>query len=153
MKYAWMDEHKDMWPISTMCSVLGVAKSGYYANKRRTTSQASASRVQEQAALCAAIEQQCKRHKQRYGRPRMTDQLHKLGFAVNHKRVGKEMKRMGLQCKLRCKYKICTTDSKHNYTLAPNSLNRQFTQDAPNKAWVADITYIRTAQGLSLIHI
>jgi putative transposase len=147
VKYAWMDEHKSMWPISAMCSVLGVGKSGYYATKRRTNSAARVLREQEQAALCAAIEQQCTRHKQRYGRPRMTDQLRKLGFAVNHKRVGKEMKRMGLQCKLRRKYKICTTDSNHGYAIATNSLNRQFTQDAPNKAWVADITYIHTNEG------
>jgi putative transposase len=77
----------------------------------------------------------------------MTDQLRKLGFAVNHKRVGKAMKRLSLQCKLRRKFKICTTDSRHNYAIAPNSLDRQFTQPAPNKAWVADITYIHTGQG------
>ena len=147
MKYAWIDEHKAQWPISAMCHVLGASKSGYYASIGRSNSTATALREQEQAALCAAIEQQCKRHKQRYGRPRMTDQLRKLGFAVNHKRVGKAMKRMGLQCKLRRKYKICTTDSNHDYATAPNSLNRQFTQDEPNKALVADITYIHTNEG------
>ena len=146
-RYAWIDEHKALWSVSAMCHVLSVSKSGYYASKRRTSSEAAQLKEQEQAALCAAIKEQCKRHKQRYGRPRMTDQLQKLGFAVNHKRVGKEMKRMDLQCKLRRKFKICTTDSKHEYGIAPNSLNRQFTQVAPNKAWVADITYIHTAEG------
>ena len=115
-----------------MCRVLAVSKSGYYATKRRTSSAKAQLKAQEQAALCAAIQAQCKRHKQRYGRPRMTDQLRKLGFAVNHKRVGKVMKRLDLQCKLRRKFKICTTDSKHEYAIAPNSLDRQFTQDAPN---------------------
>jgi len=147
VKYAWIDEHKAMWPISNMCHVLGVGKSGYYASKRLASSAAAQLKRQERAALCAAIEEQCKHHKQRYGRPRMTDQLRKLGFVVNHKRVGKEMRRLGLQCKLRRKYKICTTDSKHDYAIAPNHLNRQFTQDAPNKAWVADITYIHTVEG------
>lgn len=147
MKYAWIEEHKAVWPISAMCRVLAVSKSGYYASKRRTSSAKAQFKAQEQAALCAAIQAQCKRHKQRYGRPRMTDQLRKLGFAVNHKRVGKAMKRMDLQCKLRRKFKICTTDSKHEYAVAPNSLDRQFTQDAPNKAWVADITYIHTNEG------
>jgi putative transposase len=52
-----------------------------------------------------------------------------------------------LQCKLRRKYKICTTDSKHSYSIAPNILQRRFTQEAPNKAWVADITYIHTTEG------
>ena len=148
MKYAWIDQHKAVWPISAMCRTLGVGKSGYYARHHRANSAVSVLRAQEQAALCAAIAEQCRRHKQRYGRPRMTDQLRKLGFAVNHKRVGREMKRMGLQCKLRRKYKICTTDSNHAYPIAANVLNRQFEQDAPNKAWVADITYIRTGEGL-----
>jgi putative transposase len=145
--YAWMDQHKATWPLKAMCTALGVSKSGYYASKQRITGQAQQAKVKAQEALQTAIKQQSQRHKQRYGRPRMTDQLKKLGFAVNHKRIGKEMKRLDLQCKLRRKYKICTTDSKHSYGLAPNILERRFTQDAPNKAWAADITYIHTAQG------
>jgi putative transposase len=147
VRYAWIDEHKSVWPVGIMCTALGVSKSGYYASKQRTTGQAQQAKAQAQEALHAAIKQQSQRHKQRYGRPRMTDQLKKLGFTVNHKRVGKEMKRLDLQCKLRRKYKICTTDSKHGYGLAPNILERRFTQDTPNKAWVADITYIHTNEG------
>ncbi len=147
MKYAWIDEHKSVWPIKAICAALGVSKSGYYAGKHRTAGQAAQAKAKAQEALHAAIKQQSVRHKQRYGRPRMTDQLKKLGFSVNHKRVGKEMKRLDLQCKLRRKYRICTTESKHGYGVAPNILERRFTQDAPNKAWVADITYIHTAQG------
>jgi putative transposase len=142
-----MDEHKRVWPVSAMCAALGVSKSGYYASKHRLTGQVAQAKAKAQEDLHAAIKQQDKRHKQRYGRPRMTDQLKKLGFAVNHKRVGKEMKRMDLQCKLRRRHKICTTDSKHGYGVAPNILERRFTQEAPNKAWAADITYIHTAEG------
>jgi putative transposase len=145
--YAWIDEHKSVWPVSAMCTALGVSKSGYYASKCRANHQGVKQRAKQQDELSAAIRQQSQRHKQRYGRPRMTDQLKKLGFAVNHKRVGKEMKRMDLQCKLRRKYKICTTDSKHGYGIAPNILERRFTQVAPNKAWAADITYIHTNEG------
>ncbi len=142
-----MDEHKLAWSVSAMCAALQVSKSGYYASKLRASSEAAQKRAKEQAELSTAIAQQSQRHKQRYGRPRMTAQLRKLGFAVNHKRVGKEMKRLDLQCKLRRKYKICTTDSKHGYGIAPNILERCFTQGAPNKAWVADITYVATGQG------
>jgi putative transposase len=147
VKYAWMDEHKSVWPLKAMCAALGMSKSGYYASKHRGQAEKAQQRAKQQGQLSAAIKQQSQRHKQRYGRPRMTDQLRKLGFAVNHKRVGKEMKRMDLQCKLRRKYKICTTDSKHGYGIAPNILERRFTQEAPNKAWAADITYIHTAEG------
>lgn len=145
--YAWIDEHKSVWPVKAICSALGISKSGYYASKHRAASQSTQKRVKKKDELSAAIQQQSQRHKQRYGRPRMTDQLRKLGFAVNHKRVGKEMKRMDLQCKLRRRHKICTTDSKHGYGVALNILERRFTQEAPNKAWVADITCIHTAQG------
>jgi putative transposase len=142
-----MDQHKSVWPLKAMCAALGMSKSGYYASKHRAASQSTQKRVKQKDELSAAIQQQSQRHKQRYGRPRMTDQLKKLGFSVNHKRVGKEMKRMDLQCKLRRRHKICTTDSKHGYGIAPNILERRFTQEAPNKAWVADITYIHTAEG------
>lgn len=147
MTYAWIEENKSVWPVSGMCAALGVSKSGYYAAKHRRQGQRAQQREHERSQLCTAIEQQSQRHKQRYGRPRMTDQLRKLGFAVNHKRVGKEMKRLDLQCKLRRKYKICTTDSKHGYGIAPDILQRRFEQDAPNKAWATDITYIHTAEG------
>jgi putative transposase len=145
--YAWMDEHKSIWPLKAMCAALGVSKSGYYASKHRGQGEKAQQRAKQQGQISAAIQQQSQRHKQRYGRPRMTDQLKKLGFAVNHKRVGKEMKRLGLQCKLRRRHKMCTTDSKHGYGVASNILERRFTQEAPNKAWAADITYIHTAQG------
>lgn len=147
MTYAWIDEHKSDWPIQAMCAALEVSKSGYYASKHRAKSDQALRRAKAQEQVQTAIREQSQRHKQRYGRPRMTAQLKKLGLAVNHKRVGKEMKRLDLQCKLRRKYKTCTTDSKHSYALAPNILQRKFEQDAPNKAWVADITYIHTAQG------
>lgn len=147
MTYAWMDEHKSVWPLKAMCAALSISKSGYYASKHRGQGEKAQQRAKQQGQISAAIQQQSHRHKQRYGRPRMTDQLKKLGFAVNHKRVGKEMKRMDLQCKLRRRHKICTTDSKHGYGIALNILERRFTQEAPNKAWAADITYIHTAQG------
>jgi putative transposase len=145
--YAWIDQHKSQWPVAAICAVLGVSKSGYYASKHRASSDSAKERAKHKEQLCLAIQQQSQRHKQRYGRPRMTAQLRKLGFAVNHKRVGKEMARLGLQCKLRRKHKICTTDSKHGYAIAPNILERRFRPDAPNKAWAADITYVRTDEG------
>lgn len=110
MKYAWIDQHKSTWSVQAMSGALGVSKSGYYASKLRTSSEAAQNRAKKQAELSTAIAQQSQRHKQRYGRPRMTAQLRKVGFAVNHKRVGKEMKRLDLQCKLRRKYKICTLE-------------------------------------------
>lgn len=147
MKYAWITQNKSHWAVSIMCPLLGVCTSGYYAYHRRSQTQASKQRLIRQQALKDAISEQSNLHKRRYGRVRMTVALKQLGFAVNHKRVGALMKQMGVQCTLRRKFKICTTDSKHHHATAPNTLARQFEQTAPNRAWVADITYIYTLQG------
>lgn len=147
MKYAWIKEHKAQWSVGLMCEVLAVSSSGYYDYWTRRKDTGVLAGEKKDAALVQAIEQLHKKHKGRYGTPRITDALHKQGMTVNHKKVAKVMKTEGLQCRLRKRFKICTTDSKHEYAIAPNGLNRAFAQEAPNKVWVADITYIHTLEG------
>lgn len=130
-----------------MCPLLNVCKSAYYAHHQRGQAQATKERLAKKQTLKDIINEQANVHKRRYGRARMTAALKALGLAVNHKRVGALMKQMDVQCNLRRKYKICTTDSKHSFAIAANTLNRQFEQTAPNRAWVADITYIHTREG------
>jgi putative transposase len=147
VKYAWICQNKALWPVSVICPVLSVCKSAYYAHHQRSQTQAAKERLAKEQTLKDVISEQAAAHKRRYGRPRMTAALKALGHAVNHKRVGALMKQMDVQCNLRRKYKICTTDSKHGYAIAPNTLARQFEQTQPNTAWVADITYIHTREG------
>ena len=61
-------------------------------------------------------------------------------------RIKRIRRKLGLRCKQKRKFKA-TTDSRHTLPLAPNRLNRQFTAEAPNQAWVTDITYIATDEG------
>ena len=68
------------------------------------------------------------------------------GVVCNHKRVARLMRLEGIYGR-RKRRKVVTTDSKHNYPIAPNLLNRQFQAEAPNEKWVADITYIPTREG------
>ncbi len=72
--------------------------------------------------------------------------LLRQGYQVSRRRIGRLMKKLGLFCKTSKKFKA-TTNSKHNYPVAPNRLNRQFTVKKPNQAWVGDITYVWTAEG------
>ena len=70
-------------------------------------------------------------------------ELNILGYKISRITVAKYMRELGLKSKLSKKFKI-TTDSKHNYLLVENVLNRQFLVSQPSKAWVSDITYINT---------
>lgn len=72
--------------------------------------------------------------------------LFRQGYQISRRRIGRLMKKLELFCKTTKKFKA-TTNSKHNYPVAPNRLNREFTVKKPNKAWVGDITYIWTAEG------
>jgi len=84
--------------------------------------------------------------KGRYGSPKITQELRDRGRRVGKNRVAKRMRKAGLRSKIRRKYKV-TTDSKHNFPVAPNLLERNFTAQAPDKVWVSDITYLATTTG------
>jgi putative transposase len=80
-----------------------------------------------------------------YGERRVTRQLHRDGYQVNHKRIGRLMREMGLLCKQPRAYRV-TTNSKHKFPRYPN-LIKDIIPTAPNQIWVADITYIHLAHG------
>ena len=86
-------------------------------------------------------------HKKRYGAIKINNELAKEGLNYSIKKVNKIMKKSNLVCLHTKKFKIVTTESKHSLPVANNELNRQFSATAPNQAWVADITYIKTLSG------
>lgn len=79
-----------------------------------------------------------------YGRPRITAELKRQGWRVNHKRVGRILREDNLLCLRKRKF-LATTDSRHGFRVYPN-LTRKFVPAARNQLWVADITYIRLAE-------
>lgn len=146
MKYAWIEQHRQHYPVTLMCSLLGVSRSGLYAAQRGQQPAGSSREHDEQ--LLQHIRQGQRRHRGRYGRRRMTTHVSKaMGRAVNHKRVGNLMREHGLQSRLRRRFRVMTTDSKHKHALAANVLARRFQADAPDRKWLADITYVPTEQG------
>ena len=144
MKYAWIEQHRDSYSITMMCELLGVSRSGLHAARDRAPSL----RAREDARLVEHIRRGQRKHRGRYGRRRMTPEVSAaIGRALNHKRIARLMREHGLQSHKRRRFRICTTDSKHRYPLAPNVLERNFAACEPNRKWVADLTYVPTDEG------
>jgi putative transposase len=97
--------------------------------------------------LTAAIQITFKRSRGTYGAPRIHAELKSQGVECSRPRVARLMRKAGIKARRRRAYKVTTTLSKHNYPVAPNTLNRQFWAAAPNQKWVGDITYIATKEG------
>ena len=81
-----------------------------------------------------------------YGTRRLKRRLANLGYTVSRRRIGRLLKRAGLICKTKRKFRV-TTDSKHQQPIAPNRLERQFNVEKPDQYFVGDITYIETQEG------
>ena len=142
MKFAFISEQKVAFPITALCRVLGVSSSGYYDSLNRKPPR----RAQQDAALAMRI---CAFHKAsdgRYGSPRIHEDLKATGHKVGRKRVARLMQENKVFARRRRKFKT-TTDSRHTFPIAHNVLQRQFAAEAPNKAWVTDITFLPTTQG------
>ena len=82
-----------------------------------------------------------------YGWPRIWRELGQRGIRVGKQRVQRLMQQHGIRARGKRRFRITTTDSRHQLPIAPNRLNRNFTVSAPNQLWAGDITYIPTGEG------
>lgn len=139
--YETAKEHKD-YSIEKMCRIIHVSRSGYYKWCKRDESP----RKKQDGYLKEKIIAIYIKYKKRYGSPRIHDELRDMGIRCSKKRVERLMRELGIRARHKRQFRV-TTNSKHNHPIAPNLLNRQFQVDAPNRVWVADITYIRTFEG------
>jgi transposase InsO family protein len=137
-----MKEHEEQFQIGIMSRVLRVSRSGYYSWRSRPESE----RAQENEKLLERIKAIHKKSRRTYGSPRVHRQLAKDGESCGKGRVARLMRRAGIRAKQKRKFRV-TTDSKHNFPVAENRLNRQFAVSTPNTVWTADITYIPTQEG------
>ena len=145
MKYAFIVNHRRVWPISIQCRVLEVSLSGYHEHFVRRASSAQRRHLSDDALLVhiKAIHAETRAA---YGWPRTWKTLLGRGIRVGKERVQKLMKLHGIRAKGKRRFKV-TTDSNHDLPISPNVLNRAFTVAAPDKVWVGDITYIATDEG------
>jgi putative transposase len=125
-----------------MCKVLKVSRSSYYSWLVRKLGK----RDIENNKLSDRIKKIYESSKRTYGSPRVTVALLEEGLHVSRPRVARLMKKQKLQSIIRKKW-IVTTDSKHNYPVVENKLNRDFNVTRTAQVWVSDITYIKTSQG------
>jgi putative transposase len=130
-----------------MCEVLEVSRSGYYAWSKRQQDPASGPRRQRREQLLEQIRQVHQESHQTYGSPRVYQELKAQGLQVCENTVARLMKEQEIRSVVKKRFKIRTTDSNHAHRIAPNRLERQFDQPLPNRAWAADITYVRSAEG------
>ena len=137
-----MSAHQAFYPVKTMCRVLQVSSSGYYAWCQRQPSE----RTQADRKLSQQIREIHQRSKGTYGAPRIHAELADAGVHVGRKRVARLMRAEDLQGVSRRKAPH-TTQKKPGAQPAPDLVQRNFTASHPNELWVADITYIRTWDG------
>jgi transposase InsO family protein len=143
MIFSSVKQHRDIWPVRVQCKALGVSASGYYAWLKRQPSKRAVANQNLLGHICRI---HWDSHK-RYGSPRVHAALRAEGHRVSRRRVEKLMRLNDLQAIAKRRVRVTTTDSKHNLPIAPNVLDRNFGALSPNEKWLADITYIFTAEG------
>ena len=136
MKYCFIQENRDAFPVVKMCKNLDVSKSGYYDWKGRRK---SSRKIARESLMNKIGEIFYLKHKQMAGSPLITQDLHDDPEykSVHRSRVATLMKDMGLRCKIQKKF-IVTTDSDHNESIPENLLDRQFNPEEPNVCVVGD---------------
>jgi transposase InsO family protein len=145
VKYACIAEHRLWFAVTMMCRVLGVSRAGFYAAQGRAPSE----RSQRKQRLLLEIRSIHKGSKQRYGSPRVHDELRAREFPCSENHVALLMREHGLRAKKRRRFRV-TTNSDHCHAPAENVLARNFNvedQAGSDCAWVSDITYIPTREG------
>jgi putative transposase len=145
VKYAWIRQHRDSLPVALMCQVLDVSTSGYYASIDREPSPRSTRHERIKAAVAQV-------HAQShgiYGSAKIAQALQEQDELESACRntVAAAMREMGLESRVTKAFRPTTTQADLTRQAAPNGLDRDFTATAPNRKWVADITYLPTAAG------
>jgi putative transposase len=121
VKFAFVASKEVAFPVSAMCRMLGVTKSGFYAWMKR----AKPARFRRDAQLAATVAAVHQRSRRTYGSPRVHRELRARGIRVGKKRIERLMRENGLQGRTKRRFKR-TTDSRHGGPIAPNVLARRF---------------------------
>jgi transposase InsO family protein len=135
MRFAFIQAEKAHFPVRCLCTVLRVTRSGFYAWCARPV----AARTHDDQRLAVEVAAIHAASKQRYGSPRVHQELQAQGRTVGRHRVARLMQQQGLRARKKRRFQT-TTDSRHGLPVAANVLDRQFTVPAPDTAWVTDIS-------------
>jgi putative transposase len=143
--YGFVEAEKANHRVSAMCRTLKVSKSGYYGWRKRPPSQ----RAKADAVLCEQIERIHRQSRGTYGAPRIHFELRTLGVRCARKRVARLMRESGLfGCGGRRRARTTRrAAAKEHVAEVPDLVRRNFAPEAPDRLWVADITYVRSWEG------
>ena len=142
MKVRLIAEDKSRLPVRRKCQLAEVPRSTFYASHDRPESR----RERRNRFLLMHIKDEFEQSRHTYGSRRIYAELRGRGIRCSINRIARLMKQHGIVAVQHRKYRP-TTDSKHDFPVAPNLLGREFQAAAPNRVWVADITYIPTDEG------
>jgi putative transposase len=141
VKYAFIQSHRGIWPVELLCRMLKVTRSGYYAWTNRPA------RIGKCQRILPVLHRVFLESRRTYGSPRVHRELLSRGVACCVNSVARWMKEAQLRAKTHRKFRISTTDSRHDQPIAPNHLCRRFHQPLANRVWVSDISYVPTQEG------
>src|ERR1700687_4688235 len=137
MRFRFIEDRRADYPVTIMCDVLGVSPAGYYAWRSRPESRRSAANRD----LVDDIKRVHRDTSGRYGSPRIHAELRAQGRGASRGRIERLMRRHGIRAIMARPRRVRTTDSRHDFPIAPNLLGRDFFAAAPNRIWLAVITY------------
>ena len=141
MRFAFIAKHRHVWPVSWLCAALGVSRSGFHAWLNRPVS----ARAAYDEKLGSAMRKSFKDSDRTYGARRIWRDVLEEGFACGLHRIERLMRVNGL--KARPRRRGLPKDDGERSVIADNVLDRDFQADRPNQKWLADFTYIWTAEG------
>lgn len=142
MKYDFVRTHEAQFRVASLCRVLRVSRSGYYAWRDRPPS----ARAQADARLLEDIRRVHHAHFEAYGALKTWRSLNGQGIACGKHRVARIRREARIEAKRKRRFRIIT-EHHHTAPAAPDLIERRFLVDQPDRAWVGDMTFIRTRQG------
>ena len=143
MKFAFIAKHRSIWPVAWLCNALGVSRSGFHAWLNRTPS----ARSRSDEALGRRVRASFVASDRTYGARRVWHDMLAEGFACGLHRIERLMQLQALRARPRRRRLPKDEGDRQMPGVASNILDRQFEAERPNQKWIADFTYIWTAEG------
>lgn len=143
MKCRFVDAQKAAFPVRRLCNTIELSPKTYYAWRNRSAS----ARELDDRRLLVLIRAAFDASRKTYGSPRVHAALAANGVRVGRKRVARLMRQAGLAVRPKRGFRCTTTQRNPDHAVAPNTLDRQFDVEAPNVAWVTDVTYVPSGEG------
>lgn len=142
MRYQFITEQKPHFSLAALCRAMQVSQSGYVDWCKRPRS----ARQQQEEVLVLSVREIHQQSRGTYGSPRVYRECKARGLACGRNRVARLMRKYQISARPLRRF-VVTTDSKHDLPIAQNRVDRQFSVEAPNHVWSADITYLWTQEG------